>query len=170
MNLKTFMKPLTCSLAIVLAAGLCGCGAGREAATTTLAGDTSANVSGGVSPGAAPASGTQSPAAGDPSPASDAPAGADAASSTRTVTDMLGRQVEIPTEVRSVICNGNNALRMVTYLQATDLLAGVEETDKGFGTSTRRDYAYAYYDSFKDLPVIGKGGGSAYTAYPEEDV
>lgn len=168
MNLKTFMRPLTCSLAIVLAAGLCGCGAGREAATTTLAGDTSANVSGGVSPGDAPASGTQSPAAGDPSPASDAPAGADAASSTRTVTDMLGRQVEIPTEVRSIICNGNNALRMVTYLQATDLLAGVEETDKGFGTSTRRDYAYAYYDTFKDLPVIGKGGGSAYTAYPEE--
>lgn len=86
----------------------------------------------------------------------------------RTVVDMLGRQVEIPTEINSIICTGNNALRMVTYLQATHLLTGVEETDKGYEASPKRDYAYAYYNSFKDLPVIGKGGGSAYTAYPEE--
>lgn len=87
---------------------------------------------------------------------------------TRVITDMLGREVEIPTEIKSVIVNGNNALRMLSYLGATDLLVGVEETDKGFETSTKRDYAHAYYDTFKDLPVIGKGGGSAYTAYPEE--
>lgn len=87
---------------------------------------------------------------------------------TRIVTDMLGREVEIPAEINTIICTGNNALRMVTYLQATDMLVGVEETDKGFETSTKRDYAHAYYDTFKDLPAIGKGGGSAYTAYPEE--
>lgn len=57
---------------------------------------------------------------------------------------------------------------MVTYLQATDLMVGVEETDKGYETSTKRDYAHAYYDMFKDMPAIGKGGGTAYTAYPEE--
>jgi len=87
---------------------------------------------------------------------------------TRTVVDMLGREVKIPTEINSIICTGSNALRMVSYLQATDFLAGVEETDKGYETSTKRDYAHAYYNDFKDLPVIGKGGGTAYTAYPEE--
>ncbi len=107
------------------------------------------------------------------------PSGSDAASApsnstgdekpaTRVVVDMLGREVEIPTEIRSVICTGSNALRMVTYLQADEMLVGVEETDKKYETSTKRDYAYAYYDAFKDLPVIGKGGGTAYTAYPEE--
>lgn len=87
---------------------------------------------------------------------------------TRIVTDMLGREVEIPTEIGSIICTGSNALRMVAYLQATDLMVGVEETDKEYETSTKRDYAHAYYDVFKDMHVIGKGGGTAYTAYPEE--
>lgn len=87
---------------------------------------------------------------------------------TRKIVDMLGREVEIPGEVRSIICTGSNALRMVSYLHATDLLVGVEETDKSYETATKRDYAHAYYDKFKDLPVIGKGGGTAYTAYPEE--
>lgn len=87
---------------------------------------------------------------------------------TRMITDMLGREVEIPTKIDTIICNGSNALRMVSYLQATDMLVGVEETDKGYETSTKRDYAHAYYDSFKDMHVIGKGGGTSYTAYPEE--
>lgn len=87
---------------------------------------------------------------------------------TRVITDMLGREVEIPAKIDTIICNGSNALRMVSYLQATDMLVGVEETDKGYETSTKRDYAHAYYDIFKDMHVIGKGGGTSYTAYPEE--
>ena len=57
---------------------------------------------------------------------------------------------------------------MVSYLEATDLLAGIEETDTEYETSTKRDYAYVYHDKFKDLPAIGKGGGTTYTAYAEE--
>lgn len=90
------------------------------------------------------------------------------ASDTRIITDMLGRQVEIPTKINTIICNGSNALRMVSYLNATDLMVGVEDTDKNYETSTKRDYAHANYAIFKDLPSIGKGGGTAYTAYPEE--
>lgn len=89
-------------------------------------------------------------------------------SETRIITDMLGREVEIPAKINTIICNGSNALRMVSYLQATGMIVGVEETDKGYETSTKRDYAHAYYDIFKDTHVIGKGGGTAYTAYPEE--
>ncbi len=87
---------------------------------------------------------------------------------TRVVTDMLGRQVEIPAKINTIICTGSNALRMVSYLQATDKMVGVEDTDKKYETDVRRDYAYALHDTFKDMFSIGKGGGTAYTAYPEE--
>ena len=90
------------------------------------------------------------------------------ANTNTVITDMLGRNVEIPTKINTIICNGSNALRMVSYLKATDMMVGVEETDKGYETSTKRDYAHVYYDVFKDMNVIGKGCGTAYTAYPEE--
>lgn len=87
---------------------------------------------------------------------------------TRTVVDSFGRAVEIPTEVRTVVCTGSGALRMVAYLQKLELLAGVEDTDKGYETSTLRDYAYVNYELFAALPSIGKGGGTGNTAYIEE--
>ena len=36
---------------------------------------------------------------------------------TRTVTDLMGRQVELPQEIDSVICTGSGALRLVCYAQ-----------------------------------------------------
>lgn len=87
---------------------------------------------------------------------------------TRVVTDVYGREVEIPNKVESIICTGNGALRMVSYLKATDMLIGIEENDMIYETNTKRDYAHAYYDLFSTLPAIGKGTGSAYSAYPEE--
>ena len=87
---------------------------------------------------------------------------------TRIIVDAYGREVEIPSEINSIICTGTGALRMVSYLEATDLLAGIEQIDTEYEISTKRDYAHVFYDEFKDLPVIGKGGGTAYTAYPEE--
>ena len=87
---------------------------------------------------------------------------------TRTVTDSFGREVTIPAEVKTIVCTGSGALRMVTYLQCTDRLIGVEDSDKEYATSTLRDYAYAYHDTFDPLPSIGKGGGTANTAYVEE--
>lgn len=85
---------------------------------------------------------------------------------TRTVTDMLGREVKIPTEINSIICTGCGALRLVCYAQAQDYVTGVEDLEKT--DTTKRAYGHAYYDTFKDLPSIGKGGGSGYTAYDEE--
>lgn len=111
------------------------------------------------------------PAPATQAPATQAPATENAqteAPETRIITDMLGREVEIPTKINTIICNGSNALRMVSYLNATDLMVGVEDTDKNYETSTKRDYAHANYAIFKDMPSIGKGGGTAYTAYPEE--
>lgn len=85
-----------------------------------------------------------------------------------TVVDCYGREVEIPEDVKTVVCTGSGALRMVCYLQCTDKLVGVEDTDKNYETSTLRDYAHAYYETLQALPAIGKGGGTANTAYVEE--
>jgi iron complex transport system substrate-binding protein len=85
---------------------------------------------------------------------------------TRIVTDMLGRKVEIPTKINSLICTGAGTLRMVTYLGAQDLVSGVEDTDQA--QNIKRPYNFAYHELFKDLPSVGKGGGRGYTAYAEE--
>ena len=100
--------------------------------------------------------------------ASGQAAGETGSAATRTVVDSYGREVEIPAEVKSIVCTGSGALRMVCYLQCTDMLVGVEDTDKNYETSTLRDYAHVYYETFRDLPAIGKGGGTANTAYVEE--
>lgn len=145
MNKQKLTKLTALGLALVMMSGLCACGADNTGNTGDAGSGTPSNSAAG---------GSGSDQEGQPS--------------TRTITDMLGREVEIPAEINTIICTGSNALRMVTYLQATDLMVGVEETDQGYETSTKRDYAHACYDAFKDMPVIGKGGGTAYTAYPEE--
>ncbi|MEM5818276.1 MAG: iron ABC transporter substrate-binding protein, partial [Desulfitobacterium hafniense] len=85
---------------------------------------------------------------------------------TQVITDMMGRQVEIPTRIDSIVCTGAGALRLIAYAQAVDLLIGIEDTDKN--KAIGRAYNYVYYDQFKDLPSIGKGGGRGYTAYEEQ--
>ncbi|WP_019849268.1 iron ABC transporter substrate-binding protein [Desulfitobacterium sp. PCE1] len=85
---------------------------------------------------------------------------------TRVVTDMMGRQVEIPAKIDSIVCTGSGALRLIAYAQATDLLIGIEDIDKT--REIKRAYNYVYHDQFKDLPSIGKGGGRGYTAYEEQ--
>lgn len=86
----------------------------------------------------------------------------------RTVVDSFGREVAIPDQVKTVVCTGSGALRMIAYLQCTDRLVGVEDCDKEYETSTLRDYAHVYYGTFQALPSIGKGGGTGNTAYAEE--
>ncbi|SHN53342.1 iron ABC transporter substrate-binding protein [Desulfitobacterium chlororespirans] len=90
----------------------------------------------------------------------------DTEKSTQVITDMMGREVEIPTKIDSIICTGAGALRLITYAQAVDLVIGIEDTDKS--RVIGRPYNYVYHDQFKDLPSIGKGGGRGYTAYEEQ--
>lgn len=54
-----------------------------------------------------------------------------ATSSTLTVTDFLGRQVSIPTQVDRVICSGSGCLRLLVYLQGQDRVVGVDNAEKG---------------------------------------
>ena len=85
----------------------------------------------------------------------------------RTVKDMHGRTVKVPRSVKRLVCTGSGALRVVSYLGALDLLVGIESSDLRYKNDPKRDYAFAHHDRFKSLPVIGKGGGTGYTANPE---
>jgi len=72
---------------------------------------------------------------------------------TISVTDMSGRIVDVPKEVDEIVCIGPGALRLITYLQATDKVVGIEG---GFekDSSTGRPYIMAHPE-LTELPVIG---------------
>ena len=80
---------------------------------------------------------------------------------TRVITDALGRQVEIPEKVESIVCVGVGALRYTCYMGAADLATGVEDCEKEAVLS--RLYNYVNIEKFKDLPIIGTNG----QPYPE---
>lgn len=83
-------------------------------------------------------------------------------SGTRTITDSAGRSVMIPEKVTSIVCVNVGALRYTCYMQAQDMVVGVEDYEQKPAMS--RLYNYVNFDLFSDLPVIGNNGEH----YPEE--
>lgn len=76
---------------------------------------------------------------------------------TTTVTDMLGREVTIPQAVNSIVGLRAGVLRLLVYMNAVDMIAGVEESE----LRSTRPYLMAY-PSLTNLPVIGPSmGGDA---------
>lgn len=75
---------------------------------------------------------------------------------TRTIVDGMDREVEIPEEVDSIICLNVTSLRYTCYMQAEDLVVGVEDYEQK--QSITRPYNYINYDKFKDLPIVGNNG------------
>ena len=80
----------------------------------------------------------------------------DNAAKTRTVTDYKGRTVQIPEKVESIVCVGVGALRYTCYMDAEDLVIGVEDYEIKPGMT--RLYNYVNFDKLKSLPVIGTNG------------
>lgn len=72
------------------------------------------------------------------------------------ITDLVGREVELPDNVNKIACAGPGALRLIVYLNASDKIVGVEDVEKRWGSSGR-PYAMAHRE-FKNLPSIGPGG------------
>jgi len=81
-----------------------------------------------------------------------------AASQPRTITDGLGRTVEIPAQVERVICSGSGCLRLLSYLQAQDLVVAVDDIEVRRNRFDARPYALAT-PRFKELPVFGQFRG-----------
>lgn len=111
-------------------------------------------------------SGSTTPSAnGSATPDSNA---SDGTEETRIVTDVWGREVEIPAKVESIICLGSGAPRLAAYLNVMDMLVGAEDYIKD-GVNVRRDYNPVYHAQLMKLPFVGSGGGSGQNnGYPEE--
>ncbi len=77
-------------------------------------------------------------------------------SKTRTITDSMGRNVEIPENVEKVVCVGVGALRYTCYVGGAKRAVGVEDYEVKPGMS--RLYNYVNFDYFKNLPVTGTNG------------
>ena len=102
--------------------------------------------------------------------------GTDDAPKTVTITDMIGRQVEIvPGSYQRVVCIGAGALRLYSYVGDVSLLCGVEDIDnttleerpKMFD-GVARPYVMVYGDTFAALPSCGVGGPNAQAAEAEK--
>ena len=137
-------KALACLLALGMLAGAPGCGQSAQN------GDTAAEDTQSAETDAAETAETET-----------AEADTDAAG-TRLITDSEGREVEIPEKVESIVCLNVGALRYTCYMQAQDLVIGVEDYEKE--QSISRGYNYVNFELFQDLPVVGNNGEH----YPEE--
>lgn len=82
----------------------------------------------------------------------------------RTITDVLGRKVELPAEINTIAAI-NSAARFLTYAGAADKLVGVTDMDKE--GQPGMPYAYVNQNRFADLASTGSGG-SGDTTYVEE--
>lgn len=80
----------------------------------------------------------------------------DTTAETRTVTDWLGREVEIPQTVERVVCVNVSSLRYTTYMDALDLIVGVEENE--IGATCQKPFSYLHQDLFETLPQTGNNG------------
>lgn len=70
---------------------------------------------------------------------------------TITIEDGLGRTVEVPENVERIVGLEAGALRLITYLEATDLVVGVEEFEK---RDRKRPYRLAHPE-LANLQSIG---------------
>jgi len=76
-----------------------------------------------------------------------------------TITDGVGREVTIPSNVESVVCSGSGCLRYLVYLQAQDLIVGVDSIETRESEIEGRPYALAN-PQLKSYPLIGEFRGN----------
>jgi iron complex transport system substrate-binding protein len=86
----------------------------------------------------------------------------------QTVTDMVGRTVTVPYKVTRIVGLNYGCLRLLTYMNASSLVCGVEQTE---ATSTGRPYAMAHPE-YASLTKIGPqfGGDPELIAAAKPDV
>jgi len=87
-------------------------------------------------------------------------------SGTRTITDSLGRSVEVPSIVERIVPLGNTP-RMIAYLGLADKVVGISGFDEEI-LSPLQAYAYVNKDMWGKLPVVGTDAAGATDYYPEE--
>lgn len=78
------------------------------------------------------------------------------AGSSRIVTDLSGREVHLPSTVKRIVPLGSS-LRMVVYLQALDLVVGIEGAETRLPASSNRPYNLVLRQKGKLPPVVSEG-------------
>lgn len=86
-------------------------------------------------------------------------------SATRIITDALGREVEIPAKVETIVPLGNTP-RMISYLGLADMVVGIEECE--IASSPIQAYAYPHADKWSTLPNCGTNSMGETAYYPEQ--
>lgn len=76
----------------------------------------------------------------------------------RTITDAMGRVVQIPDTVERVLCSGSGCLRLLSYLQGQHLVVAVDDIETRRNEFDARPYALAN-PQFKNMPVFGQFRG-----------
>jgi len=80
------------------------------------------------------------------------------ASGTPIIKDALGHDMEWDGKIERVLCTGPGCLRLLTYLQAQDLITGVEDIEKRDIPIDPRPYFLAN-PSFRNMPQAGEFRG-----------
>ncbi|HPQ38012.1 MAG TPA: iron ABC transporter substrate-binding protein [Synergistaceae bacterium] len=75
-----------------------------------------------------------------------------------TVTDCLGRAVDVPQPLDHVIISGSGGLRLLTYLQALDRVVAADSGEERSSIINARPYTIAHPE-LKKLPVFGEFRG-----------
>ena len=86
-------------------------------------------------------------------------------SETRTITDAVGRMVEVPVSVERIVPLGNTP-RMISYLGLADKVVGIGECE--IAESPIQAYAYPHIDEWSKLPNCGTDAMGETAYYPEE--
>lgn len=76
----------------------------------------------------------------------------------RSITDALGRQLNVPHPVERVICSGAGCLRLLTYLGAQDRIVAVDSIELRGSPLDARPYAIAN-PNLKNYPLFGEFRG-----------
>lgn len=84
----------------------------------------------------------------------------------REITDMLGRKVAIPAEVKTIVPLGNTP-RMITYLGLADKVVGYSGMQPEKLTPVVA-YAYTNMDKWAKVPIVGTDAGGNTDYYPEQ--
>lgn len=72
------------------------------------------------------------------------------------ITDLAGREVEVPVPANRIVAVGPGALRLVCYVNGADRVVGVEDFEKKQPAGSR-PYILAHPE-LTNLPAIGQGG------------
>ena len=76
----------------------------------------------------------------------------------KTVSDAMGRVVEVPPSIDAVICSGPGCLRLLTYLQVESLVVAVDDMEGKRRKYDARPYAIAN-PQYREKPLFGEFRG-----------